>query len=198
MDIQIIDYGAGNIQSVKNALQKLGYKAGLTTDHQKLLNADRVIFPGVGHAKSAMELLQKHKLEEIIPKLEQPVLGICLGMQLMCSSTEEGNTEGLGIFDAKVKRFPGDLKVPQIGWNKANFNDHPLFDGIERNEWMYSVHSFYVELNQHQIATADYGLTYAASMQNKNFFAAQFHPEKSHTSGLKLIENFLSKQFENE
>ena len=101
MDIQIIDYGAGNIQSVKNALQKLGYKAGLTTDHQKLQNADRVIFPGVGHAKSAMELLQKHKLEEVIPKLEQPVLGICLGMQLMCSSTEEGNTKGLGIFDAK-------------------------------------------------------------------------------------------------
>ena len=192
MDIQIIDYGAGNIQSVKNALQKLGYKAGLTTDYQKLINADRVIFPGVGHAKSAMELLQKHKLEEVIPKLEKPVLGICLGMQLMCSSTEEGNTKGLGIFDVKVKRFHRDLKVPQIGWNKANFDNHQLFEGIPVNEWMYFVHSFYVESNEHQIATADYGLTYAAAMQNKNFFAVQFHPEKSHKSGLKLIENFLN------
>jgi len=132
MDIQIIDYGAGNIQSIKNALEKLGYQAGLTTNHHKLHNADRIILPGVGHARSAMELLQKHRLEKVIPKLEQPVLGICLGMQLMCSSTEEGNTEGLGIFDVKVKRFPKVLKVPQIGWNKANFNDHPLFDGISQ------------------------------------------------------------------
>ena len=193
MDIQIIDYGAGNIQSIKNALEKLGYQAGLTTDHHKLHNADRIIFPGVGHARSAMELLQKHRLEKVIPKLEQPVLGICLGMQLMCSSTEEGNTEGLGIFDVKVKRFPKVLKVPQIGWNKANFNDHPLFDDIPISEWMYFVHSFYVESNQHQIATADYGLTYAAAMQNKNFFAVQFHPEKSHTSGLQLIENYFNK-----
>ena len=170
----------------------------MTTDHHKLHNADRIIFPGVGHARSAMELLKEYQLEEVIPRLKQPVLGICLGMQLMCHSTEEGKTKGLGIFDVEVKRFPQDLKVPQIGWNKAHFEEHPLFDDIPISEWMYFVHSFYVASNEHQIATADYGLTYAAAMQNKNFFAVQFHPEKSYSSGLQLIKNFISKQLANE
>ena len=198
MDIQIIDYGAGNIQSIKNALEKLGYQAGLTTDHHKLHNADRIIFPGVGHARSAMELLKEYQLEEVIPRLKQPVLGICLGMQLMCHSTEEGKTKGLGIFDVEVKRFPQDLKVPQIGWNKAHFNDDLLFKGIPAQEWMYFVHSFYVPENKYQIATSDYGLSYASAMKKANFYAVQFHPEKSHRSGLQLIKNFLSKQLANE
>jgi glutamine amidotransferase len=194
MDIQIIDYGAGNIQSIKNALEKLDFEAGLTTDETQLQQADRVIFPGVGHAKAAMELLHQHQLVKVIPRLKQPVLGICLGMQLMCASTEEGDTEGLGIFDVKVKRFAKDLKVPQIGWNKAHFNDDALFKGIPAQEWMYFVHSFYVPENKYQIATADYGSTYASAMKKANFYAVQFHPEKSHKNGLQLIENFLKER----
>ncbi|THD67924.1 imidazole glycerol phosphate synthase subunit HisH [Robertkochia marina] len=192
MKVSIIDYGAGNIQSLIFAFNRLGVHP-VVTDHPKLLaEADRVIFPGVGEAGSAMAKLRQHGLEEVIPQLKQPVLGICLGMQLMCAYSEEGDTRGLGIFDCEVKHFDRKLKVPQIGWNTITNLKSPLFKGIEENSYMYLVHSYYVANNPHSIATTKYGETYASALHRNNFYGTQFHPEKSGEIGAKVLENFLN------
>ncbi|MDB4293194.1 imidazole glycerol phosphate synthase subunit HisH [Maribacter sp.] len=191
MKIVIINYGAGNIQSIKFAIQRLGYEAVLSNDVHEIENADKVIFPGVGEASSAMRKLRASGLDKIIPALKQPVLGICLGMQLMCNSSEEGNTGGLGIFDVPVVKFSQKVKVPQIGWNQITGLKSKLFDGIDEKEHIYSVHSFYAPLCEATIATAQYELEYSAALQKDNFYGTQFHPEKSSTIGAQILKNFL-------
>jgi glutamine amidotransferase len=191
MKIVIINYGAGNIQSIKFAIKRLGYDAILTDNEEEIRSADKVIFPGVGEASSAMKMLKGTGLDKIIPTLKQPVLGICLGMQLMCSFCEEGNTQGLGIFDCDVVKFDASVKVPQIGWNKIENLKSDLFKDIKEKEYMYLVHSFYVPLNEEAIATTNYGLNYASALHEKNFYGVQFHPEKSSKAGAKILENFL-------
>jgi len=192
MKIVIINYGAGNIQSIKFAFQRLGYKAVLTHDVNEIKNADKVIFPGVGEASSAMKMLRQSGLDTLIPQLKQPVLGICLGMQLMCHSSEEGTTEGLGIFDTDVVKFSKEVKVPQIGWNEISNLKTDLFRGISEKEHIYLVHSFYAPLSKETIATSDYGLSYSAALAKNNFYGVQFHPEKSSLVGEKILLNFLS------
>ncbi len=191
MKIVIIDYGAGNVQSVKYALDRLGYDSVLTDNYETIKKANKVIFPGVGEASSAMKALRLKKLDKLIPALKQPVLGICLGMQMMCAFSEEGNTKGMGIFDLQVKRFPKGLKVPQIGWNQMENLKTDLFKGITEKEYMYLVHSYYVEDNKDAIAISRYGLTYATAIQKDNFYGVQFHPEKSSKAGEVLLNNFL-------
>jgi len=191
MKIAIINYGAGNIQSIKFAFQRLGYEAILTHDEVEIKNADKVIFPGVGEASSAMKMLRQSRLDTLIPQLKQPVLGICLGMQLMCNSSEEGNTEGLGIFDTEVVKFSNEVKVPQIGWNEISNLKSDLFKGVMEKEHIYLVHSFYAPLGRETIATADYGLSYSAALAKNNFFGVQFHPEKSSLVGEQILINFL-------
>jgi len=191
MKIVIINYGAGNIQSIKFAIQRLGHEAILSDDVEEIRNADKVIFPGVGEASSAMEKLKATGLEILIPTLKQPVLGICLGMQLMCKHCEEGNTQGLGIFDVNVVKFDEREKVPQIGWNQVENLKSNLFNGINEKEFMYLVHSFYVPLNNEAIATTEYGIKYASAMQKNNFYGVQFHPEKSSKAGEQILKNFL-------
>ncbi len=191
MKIVIIDYGAGNIQSIKFALKRLGYDAVLSHDVVEIRNADKVIFPGVGEAASAMDKLKKSGLNQVIPTLKQPVLGICLGMQLLCNHSEEGDTAGLNIFDIAVKKFPKGEKIPQIGWNQISNLKSVLFEGIKENEYMYLVHSFYVPSNEFSIATTNYGLDYATALQKDNFYGVQFHPEKSSTAGEQILSNFL-------
>ena len=191
MKIVIIDYGAGNIQSIKFAIQRLGFEAVLSNDAEEIREADKVIFPGVGEASSAMSKLKATQLDKLIPKLKQPVLGICLGMQLMCGYCEEGNTQGFGIFDVHVIKFNNKVKVPQIGWNQIENLKSGLFNGINENEYMYLVHSFYVPLNDNCIAATKYGITYASALQKGNFYGVQFHPEKSSKAGEKVLENFL-------
>jgi glutamine amidotransferase len=186
----IIDYGAGNIQSIKFAFQRLGVEAILSRDSKAIQNADKVIFPGVGEASSAMTKLWESGLHDVIPTLKQPVLGICLGMQLMCNSSEEGNTKGLGIFDTNVKRFNSSLKVPQIGWNKIENLKGDLFHGL-KEDFIYLVHSYYAPKAAESIATSTYGLEYSAAMQKDNFYGVQFHPEKSGEYGAKILKNFL-------
>ena len=192
MKIVIINYGAGNIQSLKFAFQRLGYEAILTHDENEIKNADKVIFPGVGEASSAMKMLRQSGLDTLIPQLKQPVLGICLGMQLMCHSSEEGTTEGLGIFDTDVVKFSKEVKVPQIGWNEISNLKTDLFRGISEKEHIYLVHSFYAPLSKETIATSDYGLSYSAALAKNNFYGVQFHPEKSSLVGEKILLNFLS------
>ncbi len=189
--IVLIDYGSGNIQSVKFALERLGYTSELTDDPCTIGAADKVIFPGVGEAASAMKILKIKGLDRLICELKQPVLGICLGMQLMCGKNEEGNTKGLGIFDIEVKRFPMRVKVPQIGWNQIENLKTDLFRGLAENEFMYLVHSYYVPENPYAIATTDYGFRYASAIRKDNFYGLQFHPEKSGTSGERILYNFL-------
>ena len=191
MKIAIINYGAGNIQSIKFAIQRLGYEAVLSDDVKEILGADKVIFPGVGEASSAMEKLKSTGLDKFIPTLKQPVLGICLGMQLMCKYNEEGNTKGLGIFDVDVVKFNNTVKVPQIGWNQIENLNSELFKGIAEKEFMYLVHSFYVPLNNEAIATTEYGIKYASALQKDNFYGVQFHPEKSSKAGEQILKNFL-------
>ena len=191
MKIVIINYGAGNIQSIKFAIQRLGFEAVLTDNETEIRNADKVIFPGVGEASSAMEKLMGTGLDKVIPTLTQPVLGICLGMQLMCNHCEEGNTQGLNIFDVDVVKFDGAEKVPQIGWNQIENLKSDLFKGISEKEYMYLVHSFYVPLNNEAIATTNYGIKYASALQEKNFYGVQFHPEKSSKAGAQILQNFL-------
>lgn len=191
MKIVIINYGAGNIQSIKFAIQRLGYEAVLSDDIEEIRAADKVIFPGVGEASSAMEKLKSTKLDAVIPTLKQPVLGICLGMQLMCNYCEEGDTKGLGIFDVDVVKFSNTVKVPQIGWNQIYNLKSPLFKGIAENAYMYLVHSFYVPNCKEAIATTDYEVEYASALQKDNFYGTQFHPEKSGDIGEKILENFL-------
>ena len=191
MKIVIINYGAGNIQSIMFAIERLGFKAVLSNNPDEIKAADKVIFPGVGEASSAMKMLIKSGLDTLIPTLKQPVLGICLGMQLMCKSSEEGNTKGLGIFDVDVVKFSNKVKVPQMGWNQIYNLKSPLFDGIAENEYMYLVHSFYAPLCTEAIATTNYELEYASALQNDNFYGTQFHPEKSGDVGEQILGNFL-------
>ena len=193
MKISIIKYNAGNIQSVLFALQRIGVEAVVTDDVQELLSSDKVIFPGVGEASSAMNYLKEKQLDKLIVDLKQPVLGICLGMQLMCKHSEENNTDCLGIFDLNVKRFPqSELKVPQIGWNNVYSLKSPILNGISENEYMYFVHSFYAEKCAESIALTNYGIEYSSAIQKDNFFAVQFHPEKSGEAGQKILENFIN------
>ncbi|MGS2741736.1 imidazole glycerol phosphate synthase subunit HisH [Sinomicrobium sp. M5D2P17] len=191
MKIVIIDYGAGNIQSIRFAIERLGYEAVLTDDAETIRNADKVIFPGVGEAGSAMQKLRATGIDRIIPELKQPVLGICLGMQLMCASSEEGNTKGLGIFDVDIIRFSDGVKVPQIGWNQVHGLKTPLFDGVKDNEFMYLVHSYYAPRCEETIALTDYEVEYASALHKNNFYGVQFHPEKSSAAGARILGNFL-------
>ncbi|MCG2461322.1 imidazole glycerol phosphate synthase subunit HisH [Flavobacteriaceae bacterium F89] len=193
MKTVIINYGAGNIQSIKFALQRLGYEAVLSNEVDGIRSADKVIFPGVGEASSAMKKLQESKLDAIIPTLKQPVLGICLGMQLMCRGSEEGNTKGLGIFDVDVLKFNADgiIKVPQIGWNQISNLKSPLFQGISEEEYIYLVHSYYAPMCAETIAQTEYGVDYSAALRKANFYGVQFHPEKSSVAGEQILKNFL-------
>jgi glutamine amidotransferase len=191
MKIVIINYGAGNIQSIMFAIERLGFKAILSNNPDEIKAADKVIFPGVGEASSAMKMLLESGLETLIPTLKQPVLGICLGMQLMCNKSEEGNTKGLGIFDVDVIKFTPKVKVPQMGWNQIYNLKSPLFSGINENEYMYLVHSFYAPSCPEAIATTDYEVEYASALQKDNFYGTQFHPEKSGDIGEQILGNFL-------
>ena len=192
MKIAIIDYGAGNVQSVLFALERLGFEGIVTNDWNTIKKADKVIFPGVGEASSAMKMLMNSGLDVLIPTLKQPVLGICLGMQLMCKHSEEGNTNGLGIFDVNVVKFSQEVKVPQMGWNTIYNLKSPLFTGIKENEFMYLVHSFYAPLSENTIATTNYELEYSTALQRDNFYGVQFHPEKSGVFGEQILKNFLN------
>lgn len=190
--IAIIKYNAGNVNSVQNALKRLNVQSIVTDDADLIRKADKVIFPGVGEASSTMKLLKEKGLDELIPTLKQPVLGICLGMQLMCKYSEEGNTEGLGIFDIEVKKFPANDVVPHMGWNTLSDFTSDLFSGITADDDdVYFVHSFYCELSENTTSVCNYILPFSASLQKDNFYAVQFHPEKSGDVGSRLLENFL-------
>lgn len=191
MKIVLIDYGAGNIQSVKFALQRLGYEAMLSKDIDEIRAADKIIFPGVGEASSAMKKLRSTGLDAIIPELKQPVLGICLGMQLLCNASEENNTMGLGVFDVDVKKFSRRVKIPQIGWNQLNNMKSDLFKEVPEKAHIYLVHSYYAPLCEETIAEADYDVIYSAALGKDNFYGTQFHPEKSSLIGEKILKNFL-------
>ncbi|CAM3522049.1 imidazole glycerol phosphate synthase subunit HisH [Flavobacterium gelidilacus] len=192
MNIVIIDYGAGNIQSIQFALERLGFEGILSNNWDEIQKADKVIFPGVGEASSAMKKLKESGLDKLIPTLKQPVLGICLGMQLLCNSTEEGNTKGLGIFDVEVVKFSSKVKVPQMGWNTIYNLQSPLFKRINENEFMYLVHSFYAKNCKETIATTNYEVEYSSALQKNNFYGVQFHPEKSGVFGEQILINFLN------
>ena len=192
MDVTIIDYGAGNIQSIQFAFQRLGVNAKLSNSVQEIQNADKVIFPGVGEASQAMEKLKKSKLDLLIPTLKQDVLGICLGMQLLCKHSEEGNTKGLGVFDVDVKRFSNAVKVPHMGWNTIQNLQSNLLKEIPENSFMYSVHSYYASIGTQTIASSEYELEFSAALQSDNFYGVQFHPEKSSKDGAQLLQNFLN------
>ena len=189
--VVIIDYGAGNIQSIQFALERLGCHSVLSRSKTDIEHADKVIFPGVGHAESAMQKLRETGLDAVIPNLKQPVLGICLGMQLMCTYSEEGETEGLGIFDVDVKRFRIKEKVPHMGWNVISNLKSPLFNAIPEESYMYFVHSYYVPENNASIAETDYEISYCSALAKDNFYGVQFHPEKSGKLGQRILENFL-------
>tara|TARA_R110002073_G_scaffold72537_1_gene177216 strand:+ start:198704 stop:199288 length:585 start_codon:yes stop_codon:yes gene_type:complete len=191
MKLVLIDYGAGNIQSIQFAFKRLGIDAVLSNNCDEIKDADKVIFPGVGEASSAMKMLQESGLDTLIPTLKQPVLGICLGMQLMCKHSEEGNTKGLGIFNNSIVKFSADVKVPQIGWNHISNLKSDLFKGIKENEYMYLVHSYYATISNETIATSHYGLTYTTALKKNNFYGVQFHPEKSSKAGALVLKNFL-------
>lgn len=192
MKIVIINYGAGNIQSIMFAIERLGFHAILSNNPDEIKAADKVIFPGVGEASYAMKMLQESGLDTLIPTLKQPVLGICLGMQLMCNYSEEGNTKGLGVFDVDVVKFTSKVKVPQMGWNQIYNLKSDLFKGISENEYMYLVHSFYAPLCAETIATTNYELEYSSALENDNFYGTQFHPEKSGDIGEQILANFIN------
>ena len=190
-NIAIIDYGAGNTKSLMFALQRLGYsRVELTSDATSVQSADYVIFPGVGHASYAMEQLCKTGLDTIIPDLKQPFLGICLGMQLMCSHSEEGDTPGLGIFSAQVLKFKGEQKVPHMGWNNVDFLSYDI-ENHYNNSWFYFVHSYYADVIPQTVGVTDYVLPFSAVLQRDNFLGCQFHPEKSGEVGERFLTNFL-------
>ena len=192
MKVVIIKYNAGNIQSVDFALQRLGIKAQITDDFTAIRSADKVIFPGVGEASSTMTYLREKELDKLIPDLKQPVLGICLGMQLMCKSSEEGNTQTLGIFDTKVKEFQpqSGIKIPHMGWNDVSATEDKLFQVLDQ-QYVYFVHSFYAPLCTETMLTCEYGQKFTAAMQKDNFYGVQFHPEKSGEVGSKFLNQFL-------
>ena len=194
MKVVIIKYNAGNIKSVLFALERIGVNAIVTDDHDEIRSADRVIFPGVGEASSAMLYLKEKGLDQLICSLKQPVLGICLGMQLMCAHSEENDTPCMGIFPETVKRFPemSGFKIPQIGWNNITDLKSNLLNGIPENAYMYFVHSYYVECSVDTITTTDYIQKYSSALQKDNFYAVQFHPEKSGEIGQGILENFIN------
>jgi glutamine amidotransferase len=189
--IAIVKYNAGNITSVKNAIERLGYSCIVTDDETILQLAEKVIFPGVGEASSAMKYLKEKGLDDVIKNLKQPVLGICLGQQLMCQFSEEGNTECLGIFNVNVKKFEAKEKVPHMGWNNISELNSKLYNEISADENLYFVHSFYAEISKETTSICDYIVPFSASMQKDNFYATQFHPEKSSSVGEQLLLNFL-------
>jgi glutamine amidotransferase len=189
--IAIIKYNAGNISSVKNALTRLGYESIITSDSEEILNADKVIFPGVGEASSAMKYLNERNLDKTILSIKKPMLGICLGQQLMCTYSEEGSTQCLGIFNTKVKKFPNTELVPHMGWNNFSKVKGELFNGLENTNNVYFVHSYYAEINEQTTAVCDYIKPFSAAMQRDNFYATQFHPEKSADIGEQILKNFL-------
>lgn len=195
MEVAIVKYNAGNIYSVIHALKRLGITPTLTDDAELLTKADRVLFPGQGEASTAMAYLREHRLDKVICDLRQPVMGICIGQQLMCRHSEEGNTDCLGIFPLDVKRFQPTQhtdKVPQMGWNSIYDLRSPLFNGVENGEFIYNIHSFYVPHDKdYTIATCDYILPYSAALHKDNFYATQFHPEKSGSVGERILKNFL-------
>ena len=194
MRVAIIDYNAGNIRSVENALRRLGVEPLLTSDHDTIRHADKVVFPGQGEARSTMSFLRAQGLDEVIKNLKQPTLGICIGMQLLCKHSEEGDTGCLGIFDAEVKRFQPlrhEDKIPQMGWNTIGNLKGALYEGFEKDEYVYFVHSYYVPLCDWTAAVTDYIQPYSASVCKDNFFATQFHPEKSGSVGERILQNFL-------
>ena len=190
--IAIVDYGGGNVKSLQFALQRLGSESVLTNDSQIIKKSDKVIFPGQGAAGVAMKKLRQNGLDKLIPKLKQPVLGICLGMQLFCDSTEEDQVKGLGIISGKVIRFSKKVKVPQMGWNSILDLERPLFNNIKEGEFMYLVHSYYVPLLPETIAKSEYDGLYSVAVRKNNFYGVQFHPEKSSNSGSQLLKNFLA------
>lgn len=202
MNVAIVKYNAGNVYSVVNALKRLGIDPLLTDDAEQLRTADRVVFPGQGEASTAMEYLRQRRLDEVIRDLKQPVLGICIGQQLLCRHSEEGNTDCIGVFDVDVKRFQPQRhedKVPCMGWNKLDvgckMDDgrcNPLMEGLGENPYVYFVHSYYVPLCEHTAAVADYILPYSAALHKDNFYTCQFHPEKSGRVGEQIIKNFLA------
>jgi imidazole glycerol-phosphate synthase subunit HisH len=192
--IAIIKYNAGNVQSVQYALQRIGIESAVTDDIDLIQRADKVIFPGVGHAYAAMEYLKERGLDKIIANLKQPVLGICLGMQLMCNHSEEGNTECLGIFNTVIKKFESPVfKVPQIGWNNMYNYRSVLFNGLQEAAFVYTVHSYYAAVSKDTVAKTDYILSYSAALQKDNFYGVQFHPEKSGLVGETILRNFIEK-----
>ena len=195
MKVAIVKYNAGNIYSVVNALRRLGIEPLLTDDEEQLHSADRVIFPGQGNAKTTMTYLREHHLDKMIKSLRQPVLGICVGQQLLCRHSEEGDVDCIGVFDTDVRRFvptQHDEKVPAMGWNALYDLSSPLFKGIADGDYVYFVHSYYAGICDDTIAKADYILPYSAALHKDNFWATQFHPEKSGRVGEKLLENFLN------
>lgn len=191
-DLVIVDYGAGNVKSVEFAFNRLGVKPVLSSDAEVISNAKRVIFPGVGHAEFAMNALKSKGLDAAIKGLKVPVLGICLGMQLMCNRTEEGNVEGLAIFDTVVNKFPAENKIPHMGWNNIKTDGCSLFKGIPEESYFYFVHSYYAASCANTSSVCDYILPFSASLEKDNFFGCQFHPEKSGEMGERLLGNFLN------
>ena len=192
MKVAIIKYNAGNVCSIYNAINRLGIEPIIPDHSEQILTADKIIFPGVGEASSAMQYLKQHNLDSVIKDLKQPLLGICLGMQLLCRFSEENNTPCLGIFNQDIKKFTSSNKIPQIGWNSIDTLSSELFKGINNNEYVYFVHSYYAEISENTIAATDYGIKYSSALQKGNFYATQFHPEKSGFIGSKIIENFIN------
>ena len=201
MKVAIIKYNAGNVQSVLYALERLATNAMVTDDVDEIISADKVIFPGVGNAGSAMEYLKEKKLDQLIISLKQPVLGICLGLQLLCNSSEEGNTKCLGIFDSVVKKFDDNVfqnknlvpyKIPHMGWNTIDKLSSPLMQGVAENSYVYFVHSYYAQISSETIANTDYINPFSAAMHKDNFYGVQFHTEKSGLAGEQILKNFLN------
>lgn len=192
MNVTVVKYNAGNIHSVLNALERLGITPLYTDDPEQLKSADKVIFPGQGEAKSAMRYLKNLGLDRTIKELKQPVLGVCIGLQLLCNHSEEGDTPCLGVFDLQVKRFSPGKKVPHMGWNTIEHLKSPLFEGINEESFLYYVHSYYAELGEHTIGSTTYGESFSAALHRDNFYAVQAHPEKSSKTGEQILKNFLA------
>ena len=194
MNVAIVDYGVGNIKSIQHSLDRIGVNHTYTMDKEKIISAEKVVFPGVGDASYAMKQLKNQNLDKLIPNLKQPFLGICLGMQLMCNYSEEGDTSCLGIINTSVKKFnSNNNKIPQIGWNNIKNLKTDLFKGITENEFMYFVHTYFVPKSTYTISESSYGLNYSSAINKDNFYGTQFHPEKSGLIGEKIIKNFISQ-----